>query len=71
MPIISTRDSLPDWLQNSASGQLADAREQIERWRVEYNESRPHRALYEVPPAEYVRQLGLQAQPTDQQNAED
>jgi len=31
---------------------LADAREQIERWRVEYNESRPHRALGEVPPAE-------------------
>ncbi|WP_338641353.1 IS3 family transposase [Burkholderia pyrrocinia] len=50
---------------------LADAREQIERWRVEYNESRPHRALGEVPPAEYVRQLGLQAQLTDQQNAED
>ncbi|PRE29584.1 integrase core domain-containing protein, partial [Burkholderia multivorans] len=47
------------------------AREQIERWRVEYNESRPHRALGEVPPAEYVRQLGLQAQLTDQQNAED
>ncbi|KWE54314.1 hypothetical protein WT51_03640, partial [Burkholderia territorii] len=44
---------------------LADAREQIERWRIEYNESRPHRALGEVPPAEYVRQLGLQAQLTD------
>jgi len=50
---------------------LADAREQIERWRVEYNESRPHRALGEMSPAEYVRQLGLQAQLTDQQNAED
>jgi putative transposase len=28
-------------------------------------------AFGEVPPAEYVRQLGLQAQLTDQQNAED
>ena len=50
---------------------LADARAQIERWRVEYNESRPHRALGEVAPAEYARQLGLQAQLTDQQKAED
>ncbi|KVH46681.1 hypothetical protein WJ38_21905 [Burkholderia ubonensis] len=50
---------------------LADAREQIERWRVEYNESRPHRALGEVPPAEYVRQLGLQAQLTEKQKTED
>jgi len=50
---------------------LKDAREQIEQWREEYNESRPHRALGEVPPAEYVRQLGLQAQLTDQPNAED
>ncbi|KVE30699.1 integrase [Burkholderia sp. TSV86] len=50
---------------------LTDAKEQIEQWRVEYNESRPHRALGEMSPAEYVRQLGLQAQLTDQQNAED
>jgi putative transposase len=50
---------------------LTDAKEQIEQWRVEYNESRPHRALGEVSPAEYVRQLGLQAQLTDQQNAQD
>lgn len=50
---------------------LTDAREQIERWRVEYNESRPHRALGEVPPAEYARQLGVHAKLTGQQNAED
>ncbi|KGS05994.1 transposase family protein [Burkholderia sp. ABCPW 111] len=50
---------------------FTDARAQIERWRVEYNESRPHRALGEVAPAEYARQLGLQAQLTDQQKAED
>ncbi|ARK45528.1 transposase [Burkholderia pseudomallei] len=35
--------------------------EQIERWRGEYNENQP----------QYVRQLHLQAQLTDQQNAED
>ncbi len=50
---------------------LADARKQIERWRVEYNESRPHRVFGEVPPAEYVRQFGLQAKLTEKQNAED
>ncbi|CAG4917674.1 IS3 family transposase ISBvi7 [Paraburkholderia saeva] len=50
---------------------LTDAREQIERWRVEYNESRPHRSLGEVPPAEYARQLGVHAQLTGQQSAED
>lgn len=49
---------------------LADAEEQIGRRRVEYNESRPHRALGEVPPAEYVRQLSPDAQLTAQQNAE-
>jgi putative transposase len=50
---------------------LADATRQIERWRVEYNASRPHRALGEVPPAEYARQLGVHAQLTGQQSAED
>jgi putative transposase len=35
---------------------LTDAKEQIERWRMEYNESRPHRARGEIPPAEFARQ---------------
>jgi len=30
-------------------------RSQIEEWRIEYNESRPHRALKEIPPAEFAR----------------
>jgi transposase InsO family protein len=33
--------------------------------RVEYNESRPHRALGEMSLAEYVRQSALQARLTD------
>ncbi|KVO29209.1 hypothetical protein WJ74_24170 [Burkholderia ubonensis] len=50
---------------------LADANEKIERWWVEYNESRPHRALGETPPAEFARQLGVYAQLTGLQKAED
>lgn len=43
---------------------LADAKQQIERWRVQHNENGPHRALGEVPPAECTQLTG-------QQNAED
>jgi putative transposase len=50
---------------------VKDAGEQVEQWRVEYKESPPRRALAEVSPAEYVRQLSLQVQLTDQQSAED
>jgi len=37
---------------------IDEAREQIEQWRIEYNESRPHRALKEIPPAEFARRYG-------------
>jgi putative transposase len=50
---------------------LADAKEQIERWRTEYNESRPHRALGEIPPAEFARQLGVYTQLTGLSEADD
>ncbi len=33
---------------------LAEARRLIEAWRVEYNESRPHMALGNIPPSEYA-----------------
>ena len=33
---------------------IDDAKEKIEAWRVEYNESRPHQALREMTPAEYA-----------------
>ena len=43
------------WFQN-----LAEARRLIEAWRIEYNESRPHMALGNLPPLEYIRtQAGL------------
>ena len=33
---------------------LAEARRLIEAWRIEYNESRPHMALGNIPPSEYA-----------------
>lgn len=38
---------------------LKDARMQIMAWQQEYNESRPHRALGEIAPAEFARQRRL------------
>jgi putative transposase len=32
---------------------LSEARRLIEAWRIEYNESRPHMALGNMPPSEY------------------
>jgi putative transposase len=36
---------------------LAEAKELIEGWRREYNESRPHRALGERIPNEFAKQI--------------
>ena len=49
---------------------LEDAIRVVEAWRVEYNESRPHRALGEVPPAEYARRFKAQVLSTDHSIAE-
>ena len=49
---------------------LEDAIRVVEAWRVEYNESRPHRALGEVPPAEYARRFKAHAVSTDRSLAE-
>ena len=38
-------------------GTLAEAKERIEAWRKEYNESRPHRALGERTPKEFALEL--------------
>ncbi len=35
---------------------MAEAKQLIENWRREYNESRPHRALGERTPSEFVSQ---------------
>ena len=39
---------------------LEDARDKIERWRSDYNQSRPHTALDWLTPAEFARRSGLQ-----------
>ena len=38
-------------------GDLAEARQRIKAWRLEYNASRPHRALGERTPNEFARQI--------------
>jgi putative transposase len=35
---------------------LADAREQIERWRIDYNDLRPHSSLGNLTPSEFAIQ---------------
>jgi putative transposase len=40
---------------------LADARQKIEAWRVDYNEVRPHSSLANATPKEYSSTLGLAA----------
>jgi putative transposase len=41
---------------------LADAKDEIENWRVHYNHVRPHRSLGKMPPAVFARQAALYAQ---------
>ena len=50
---------------------LEDARMLIEGWRIEYNESRPHRALGEIPPAEYARRYRATSSLTVENRAAD
>lgn len=40
-------------------GSITEARQLIENWRQEYNESRPHRALAQRTPSEFARQIAL------------
>jgi len=35
---------------------MADAKQQLEAWRQEYNASRPHRALQDRTPEEFAKQ---------------
>jgi putative transposase len=40
---------------------MEEAKERIEAWRTDYNESRPHQALQEATPAEFaLRTLELE-----------
>lgn len=48
---------------------IDDARAKIEAWRVDYNESRPHRALNELTPREYALKTRQSELATDLQPA--
>jgi putative transposase len=50
---------------------VSEAKQIIEAWRREYNESRPHRALGEMTPSEFAGQLGASPQLATAQAAED
>ncbi len=49
---------------------LAEAKQLIEEWRREYNESRPHRALGERTPSEFASQFAAQRELTGLQGPE-
>jgi putative transposase len=51
-------------------GTLAEAKESIEAWRREYNESRPHRALGERTPNEFANEIAASRDLIGQQTAE-
>ena len=46
---------------------IGQARAILEAWRVDYNESRPHSALKELTPAEFIRKINnLDSEPISQ-----
>jgi putative transposase len=49
---------------------LTEAKQLIEAWRREYNESRPHRALGEHTPSEFASQFAVQRELTSSQETE-
>ncbi len=49
---------------------LADARDKIEAWRRNYNETRPHSALDWLTPMEFARQTGLKPGLSDNKEPE-
>jgi putative transposase len=50
-------------------GDLAEARQRIESWRIEYNASRPHRALGERTPNEFAREIAASRDLSDLQTS--
>lgn len=52
------------WFDN-----LESAKATIEAWRRDYNESRPHTALNDLPPAVFARQTGVQNDRKSSQSA--
>ena len=49
---------------------LTEAKQIIESWRQEYNDSRPHRSLGERTPSEFACQIALHGDLTSSQAAE-
>jgi len=49
---------------------LKEARQLIEAWRREYNESRPHRALADRTPEEFASQIAASRDLTETQQAD-
>ena len=42
---------------------LTDAKEKLDTWRIDYNESRPHKALDHRTPREYAAQMAMRGSP--------
>jgi putative transposase len=65
--------SIPSFWQGQDThwfGTLAEAKENIEAWRKEYNESRPHRALGERTPNEFAKGIAASRDSLGIQTAE-
>lgn len=45
-----------NWLMS-----LEDASDKVDRWRMDYNEFRPHSALTHLTPAEFALKMGSEA----------
>ena len=43
---------------------IQDACEKLEKWRIHYNEERPHSAIGNIPPITLVKSVGQTSQPT-------
>ncbi len=52
------------------SGHLTEAQQIVETWRMEYNESRPHRALGEKTPNEFAKGIAASRDSLEPQRAE-
>jgi putative transposase len=49
---------------------MQDAKEKIEAWRIDYNESRPHQALQDMTPMEFAEQARVLRSSIGQQQPE-
>ena len=52
-------------LNENLFSSLAEARNTLRKWKEDYNHIRPHSALGNIAPAEFVRQIKLKNTPHD------